>query len=140
MRLKLLPIVLGAGASLLAATPAFAAGTIFGRWITDDRSAIVRIDRCGGQLCGTVERVLNPRAPAYDVNNPDPVRRTRPLVGTMVLHGFSGSGSAWTGGQAYDPKAGRSYRSRLRLESDSQLRVTGCISFICRSMTWTRAS
>jgi uncharacterized protein (DUF2147 family) len=117
-----------------AATPA----PIFGHWVTDDRTAIIRIEPCGAQLCGTIERVLNPKAPPNDINNPDPVHRTQPLVGARVLSGFSGSGAHWQGGLAYDPKAGRSYRSQLTLESANRLRVTGCVLFICKSLTWSR--
>jgi uncharacterized protein (DUF2147 family) len=130
--------LLALAAILAAPAPAFAASSIFGRWITDDHSAVIRIGPCGAQLCGTVERVLNPKAPTHDVNNPESARRTRPLVGVPVLTGFAGSGANWDGGQAYDPKAGRSYRSRLTLESANRLRVTGCVLFLCRSLIWTR--
>jgi uncharacterized protein (DUF2147 family) len=120
--------------------PAAAAPSIFGNWVTDDHSAVVRIDRCGNALCGTVARVLNAKAPSTDVHNPDPAHRKRPLVGVAVLSGFHGAGADWSGGQAYDPKAGRSYRSRLKLEGNDRLQVTGCVFFLCRTLTWTRAS
>jgi uncharacterized protein (DUF2147 family) len=126
-------------AALAGTTPAHAVPSIFGHWITDDRSALIRIDRCGAHLCGTIERVLNPKAPTHDINNPDAGRRTRALVGVPVLTGFTGAGAKWDGGQAYDPKAGRSYRSRLVLDGENRLRVTGCVMFLCRSLTWTRA-
>jgi uncharacterized protein (DUF2147 family) len=119
--------------------PAQAGAAIFGRWITDDRSAVIRIEPCGRNLCGTIERVLNPKAPVDDIYSPDPAHRRHPLVGTQVLSGFSGAGADWDGGIAYDPKAGRSYRSRLKLINDGHLRVTGCVLFLCRSLIWTRA-
>jgi len=125
-------------AAILASTPAAATPSIFGRWLTDDRSAVIHVDRCGAQLCGTIERVLNPKAPARDINNPDPALRTRALVGTPVLTGFTGAGAKWQGGQAYDPKAGRSYRSYLTLDDENRLRVTGCVVFLCKSLIWTR--
>jgi uncharacterized protein (DUF2147 family) len=133
-----LKLVMTASALLAAASPAAAASSIFGRWVTDDHSAVVRIDRCGAQLCGTIERVLNPKAPTHDINNPDAARRTHPLVGVGVLTGFTGSGARWQGGRAYDPKAGRSYNSRLALEGDNRLQVTGCVFFLCKSLIWTR--
>ena len=45
----------------------------------------------------------------------------------------------WKDGSAYDPKAGRSYASRIALLATGRLRVTGCVLFICRSRLWTRA-
>ena len=67
---------------------------------------------------------------------PKPIARSqRPLVGLAVLSGFSASG---TGGRAYNPQNGRSYRATLRLNPNGTLRVTGCVMVICRSQIWTR--
>ena len=137
MRLSVIPVLL----ALATPIPAQASAPIVGNWVTHDRSAVVRLAMCGRQLCGTIERVLDPAAPAKDINNPDPARRRDPLVGSLILTGFtSGSDGEWSGGIAYDPKVGRSYRSKLKLESDNRLEVSGCILFICKSFTWTRAS
>ena len=124
----------------LTAPPAFAAPPIFGRWLTDDRSAVVRIGHCGAKLCGVIERVLDRRAPARDINNSDAALRHRALVGTPVLYGFTGSGRRWSDGRAYDPKGGRSYRSKLEVLANGKLKVTGCVLVVCRSKVWTRAN
>jgi uncharacterized protein (DUF2147 family) len=123
----------------MALPPAHAAEPIVGHWLTDDRAAIVRIERCGRKLCGWIERVLDPKAPKNDIKNPDPQRRTRPLVGARILSNFIGAGSVWKDGRGYDPKVGKSYRSQLRLLGSGKLKVTGCVSFLCRSRYWTRA-
>lgn len=121
------------------ALAAASTSTLAGDWLTDDRSAIVRIGPCGGALCGRVLRVLVRGAPANDVNNPDPAARRRPMVGIAVLSGFRPSGPrAATGGRAYDPKTGRSYRASLQLNANGTLKVTGCVLFVCRSRTWAR--
>ena len=131
-----------AAASLLLAplSGAAAASSIEGLWRTDDGKAVVRVAACGQRMCGTIARVLDtsPDVPSTDVNNPDPNRRNRPLVGLQILSGFTGGPSEWTGGQAYDPKSGSSYKSSLRLNADGSLRVTGCVLFVCRSKRWTR--
>ncbi|MGZ8337354.1 MAG: DUF2147 domain-containing protein [Allosphingosinicella sp.] len=119
-------------ALMLAIPPGMA-----GDWLTADRSAIVRIGSCGRSLCGRIVRVMARGAPPNDANNPARALRPRPLIGVAVLSGFPQSGVG--DGRAYDPKSGRSYRSRLRLNADGTLRVTGCVSVICRSQTWTRA-
>jgi uncharacterized protein (DUF2147 family) len=130
-------------ALLLAAPPSAdaAAPSVAGRWLTDDGKAIVEIAACGKQMCGRIARVLDtgPDVPANDVNNPDPRRRARPLVGLPILWGFDRGKTAWEGGRAYDPKTGSSYDARLRLNADGSLRVTGCVLVVCRSKTWTRA-
>lgn len=120
---------------------AAAATALEGLWRTDDGKAVVRIAACGQRMCGTIARVLDtsPNVPRTDVNNPDPRRRDRPLVGLQILSGFLGGPTEWKGGQAYDPKSGNSYKSSLRLNTDGSLRVTGCVLFVCQSRRWTRA-
>lgn len=127
-------------ALLMAVAPATAraAPPAFGTWMTDDRAAVVRIGPCSGKLCGAIEQVLDPAAPEHDINNPDRALRKRPLAGTVILYGFAPSGAAWTGGRAYDPKSGRTYRADLRVAADGRLKVTGCVLFVCRSRYWTR--
>lgn len=124
----------------LAASSASAgtAQSVYGRWLTDDRSGIVEIAPCGSATCGTLVRVLDPAAPDRDINNPDPARRGRSLVGTRVLAGLRQAGKAWKGGQAYDPKAGRSYKASIALGSAARLDVTGCLLFVCRTRHWQR--
>jgi uncharacterized protein (DUF2147 family) len=133
--------VLLAALALLAPLPGSAAApSIEGLWRTDDGKALVRIAPCGTRMCGRIARVLdrNPNVPIADVNNPDPARRDRPILGLQVLSGFRGGPTQWTDGQAYDPKSGSSYKSSLRLNADGSLRVTGCVLFVCRSKRWTR--
>jgi uncharacterized protein (DUF2147 family) len=114
--------------------------TVQGRWLTDDGKGIVSIVRCGAQICGHIAEVLDkrPTVPKTDVNNPDPHLRNRPILGLTTLSGFTGSGTAWRGGRAYDPKTGRSYRASLNLNPDGSLKLTGCLLFICQSRRWTR--
>jgi uncharacterized protein (DUF2147 family) len=135
-RVLALALLLAAPQSAGAAAPSVA-----GRWLTDDGKAIVEIAACGRQMCGRIARVLDtsPSVPANDVNNPDPQRRGRPLVGLPILWGFDRGEAAWEGGRAYDPKTGNRYDARLRLNADGSLRVTGCVLVVCRSKTWTRA-
>lgn len=127
-------------ASALIAGPALAdAGpSVYGKWVTDDESGVVEVVPCGDALCGILVCVLDPAAPAHDVNNPDPELRSRPLVGVRILTGLKRSGSRWQGGRAYDPKVGRSYRARIALGSPTRLDVTGCVLFLCQTRHWTR--
>ena len=115
-----------------------AASPMDGLWLTDDHKGVVRIGPCGPHVCGWIVRVLarGPNVPTRDVNNPDPNLRNRTILGMPVLTGFAADGS---GGRAYDPKSGRSYRTTLSLNGDGSLTVTGClVLFLCRSVNGTR--
>jgi uncharacterized protein (DUF2147 family) len=132
----LLPLLL-----LAAAAPAAAAPDISGNWITEERTGLVAIGRCGERLCGSIARVLvsRPGVPTTDVHNPDRALRNRPLQGLRILSGFKAGKDTWEDGRIYDPKSGKSYRSVLKLNPDGSLKVSGCIAVFCKSQRWTRA-
>lgn len=115
-------------------------GDVTGQWVTEDKSGLVEIDRCGDSICGKVVKALvkKPGYPQTDVHNPDPKLRSRPIIGLTFLSGFKGSGSAWTDGRIYDPESGKTYRSKVRLNADGSLKVSGCVLVICQSQRWTR--
>ncbi|MBW8783860.1 MAG: DUF2147 domain-containing protein [Novosphingobium sp.] len=127
------------GTACTAASPP--APALDGRWLTADRKGEVTISRCGGEvLCGWITRVLDSGqgVPSSDVRNPDARLRSRPILGLPVLTGFRPGTGEWTGGRAYDPKTGSSYRARLARNGDGSLRVTGCVLFVCLAQRWTR--
>lgn len=136
-------IALGLAAAIIAglpATAAMAAEPIEGRWRTADKDAIVTIAKCGASTCGRIAQFLVPPPDGpdqRDINNPDPAKRTRKLLGLPVLTGFAEEDSLWRG-RIYDPKSGRSYRSVIRRKGANTLEVKGCISFICQTQIWQR--
>ncbi len=134
MRLALaLPFILLAGAAD-AATP------IAGRWITAGGKAMVRIDRCGTEICGRIERVLKatPGGATTDVNNKDKGLRARPFVGLPILTGFTDQGKDWRG-RIYNPEDGKTYKSVVTRAADGTLKVKGCVAFLCQTQTWQPA-
>mgnify|MGYP003598342615 CR=1 FL=1 len=134
--LRILPLALLL--SLAAATPANAAASVSGLWLTTEKDSVIEIGPCGGGLCGRIARILkpNPNGPPRDINNPDPALRNRPIQGLPILTGFRDAGSNWEG-TAYDPRAGKSYRSYLTVMRDGTLEVKGCVAFFCRTNSWT---
>jgi uncharacterized protein (DUF2147 family) len=127
--------------ALLASSASGAVPDVTGNWVTEDKTALVAITRCGASVCGRVAKalVIKPGHPKTDVHNPDPALRSRPIIGMTILSGFSPSGGQWKNGRIYDPESGKSYRSVLRLEADGSLKVSGCIVFFCQAQRWTRA-
>lgn len=131
-----------AGALLAVAAPSLAATPdVTGNWVTEDGTALIAIGRCGGSVCGKIAKalVMKPGHAKTDVKNPDPALRSRPLIGLTILGGFKAEDGEWNSGRIYDPESGKTYRSRLRLNPDGSLKVSGCVLFICQSQRWTRA-
>lgn len=132
---------LAALALIAAALPVQAAAPVTGKWVTAEKDSIIEIGTCGATVCGKVLRVMrmmpDGRAP-IDRNNPDPALRGRPVEGIMILTGFTDGGGVWNG-KIYDPKSGKTYKSKLSRNADGTLKVQGCVAFFCQAFTWTAA-
>ena len=133
---------LGLAMVMVAAGAANAtAGDITGVWLAPTRSAHVEIQRCGDTFCGKIvyakPPASNPRM--LDVHNKDPDLRTRSMIGTVFMEGFTGGPEKWSGGRLYNPGDGNTYRGLLTLVDDDHLQLKGCAFwFLCKSQTWTR--
>ena len=126
----------------LATVPLAAAEPIAGRWVTAEKDAVVAIGKCGKAHCGTIEKFLIlPKGgkDQRDINNSDPAKRQRKLIGTAILTGLSPDEGLWRG-QVYDPKTGRTYTSEVRRKDPRTLEVKGCFGPICQTQVWKKAS
>lgn len=131
-----------AGAALVAmATPALANGPISGRWITQEKDAVISVTKCGASLCGRVVKFLKIPPDGVnqrDGNNPNPKLRTRKVMGMPILSGFKQDGKLWRG-KIYDPNSGKTYRSIVRRKSATVLEVKGCVGPFCQTQLWRKA-
>ena len=121
---------------------------IQGDWIVQDKSGRVRIAPCPGdasRLCGNIVSMPRPnganRQPLRDGKNPDAALRSRTILGLPLITGFKPNGAnKWSGGKIYNPQDGKTYNSKLELAANGTLKVSGCVSVICKTQVWTRAS
>lgn len=124
--------------ALLAAQTA-QTGSVLGQW-SEPTGSVIRIDRCGAQICLWIV-ALGPTAPAtVDIHNPNPGLRGRALCGLEIGSGFTlrDAGHA-SGGSLYDPKSGKTYHGMMSAEGGSlELRGYIGIPLFGRSETWTR--
>jgi uncharacterized protein (DUF2147 family) len=118
---------------------------IAGNWITGTGEAKVNIFKTGNQYYGSIVWLKNPLEngkPKVDRNNPEEKLRTRPLLGLLLLRGFTYEGdNVWVDGKIYDPKNGKDYSCKITLNGEGKLEVRGFIgiSLIGRTDTWTKA-
>jgi len=129
----------------LLSSAAFA-GSPTGTWLSQDGGTKVHIAECGGRLCGTVvwlERPNDPRTgrPKTDRHNPDPAKRSRPLIGLQVVHGLAPSGPDNWSGQIYNADDGRTYQANLKVQGANAAHVEGCVlAVLCKGQTWKRTN
>ncbi len=121
-----------------------AADAILGEWLTAEGKAKVQIYRCDTLYCGKIiwlkEPVKNGKE-VVDDKNPDPVLQNKPVIGLVIVRGFSFDGDdAWTGGKVYDPESGDTYSGKMTLQDPHTLRLRGyiLIPLLGRTEVWTR--
>jgi len=118
--------------------PALAADAT-GIWLSQSGETRIHIAPCGGALCGTV---VWQKTPGKDVNNPDPAKQSRPVVGIQMISGMKPSASGEYAGQLYNFQDGKTYSGKLTVAGPNALNLSGCVlgGIVCRSQTWTRVN
>ena len=117
-----------------------------GTWSRPSGTSRLRIARCGQAYCGTIAWLREPNGPdgkpMTDAQNPDPSRRSRPLLGTTVIIGMAPTGKdgLWKG-QVYKADEGKTYTGYMTMEGARQLKLEGCVlgGMVCKAETLTRA-
>jgi uncharacterized protein (DUF2147 family) len=126
---------------------------ILGLWNNEEKDAIIEIFKYNDKYYGKVYSLTEPNYPAVskegipgslrlDHNNPNPEKRSGPIIGLLIMNDFVFAGDgAWTGGTVYDPKNGKTYRGKMTLVSLNTLVLRGFVGIplFGRNATWTRA-
>lgn len=136
-----------AAAVLLAAGAGMAsAADIAGTWLTENGASKIKLEPCGGTLCGKLvwlREANDPKTggPVTDKQNPDPALRARPLVGIVLITGIVPAEDAgeWSA-HAYNAEDGKTYDVTLKLQDNGKLELEGCGlgGIVCQGETWTR--
>jgi uncharacterized protein (DUF2147 family) len=133
--------------ALLGAPPAKAQAGLdpTGIWLTQAGDAKVRVNKCGGGICGVVIWLKDPINPAtgrphVDDKNPNPSLARRPMIGLPLFSAMPPSGPNKWSGQIYNADDGNSYASNISVPGPDTLNVEGCVGVLCGSETWTRSA
>jgi uncharacterized protein (DUF2147 family) len=117
---------------------------VHGLWLTKNRDARVRVADCGALLCGTIVWLAQPidrdtGKPMTDRMNPDPVRRSRPMIGVRIFGMQKSGGNRWTG-TIYNAEDGKTYSGSVQLIDLNRLKIEGCLGPFCDHEIWLRSN
>ncbi|HEY1447548.1 MAG TPA: DUF2147 domain-containing protein [Caulobacteraceae bacterium] len=115
---------------------------VVGLWKTPRDGGLIRIETCGGAICGKIaESSPAGAAPVQtDFRNVDPALRDRPIDGLLIMKLKPIGPGHWGDGSIYNPDDGKTYKASMNVTGDGRLRLRGCIvAPLCRTQTWTRA-
>ena len=146
-RSYLIPLAAALAIAVGSLAPASAAGTLDGRWLTQDKRGIVVIAPCGATECGKIVWVKDPIDPASgkprrDKHNPDMGLQHRPIMGLATLTKIVPNAQGTWDALSYDPRSGEDHDITIRLgSSGTKIELKGCVlgGMICRSEIWSKA-
>lgn len=109
------------------------ANSLLGVWQTEAGEAggylHVEFNSCGEYLCGLI-------IGAYDKNNSQDKKYEH--IGKKIVWDMQKEeADTWNDGEIWDPEKDKTYSSKMKLV-EGDLKVSGCIAFICRSQIWRK--
>ena len=107
-----------------APAPAQMTNSPLGVWLTEEKEGKVRIEQCGGNLCG------------YAVD-----KKSNQNGEQILINMKPGKDAKWSG-RILDPNSGSTYDSTIALKGSDTLRVQGCAfgGMFCGGQTWSRVN
>ncbi len=116
-----------------------------GTWLNETKDVKVEIYRSGDKYAGKITWMKNVyeadgKTVKKDIHNEDASLRNRTLINLNILTSFSFDDGEWTGGSLYDPRSGKTYKSKMKLR-DGNLEIRGYIGspMFGKTTTWTKA-
>jgi uncharacterized protein (DUF2147 family) len=131
-------ISLAIPACLLAlAAQAQTAEDAFGVWRHPENGSHVEMYKCGGGLCARIAKVVDGQK--TDDKNPDAAKRSRPVVGLVIMSGAKKTGEGTWAGSLYNRMDGKTYSGSISVKSKNAIDLSGCsMGIFCKTVTWTR--
>lgn len=132
-------ILTAAGAAgLMLGGAAFAqtADDAFGVWVNTRNKAESEFYKCGDDLCGKLVKV--PDGQKADNMNPDPAKRSQPIVGLVYMENFKKTGANKWSGKAYNRMDGQSHPTTLTVKNKNAIELTPCAPAGCVTFKLTR--
>lgn len=131
--------------SVALAQDKFKATDLIGDWEVSEKTAVIRFFADGNKFFGMTAWMGKPKDEhgklRTDIKNPDPAKRSKPLLGALLCKNFSYEGDGvWSGGTIYDSRSGRTYNAKITMKDHNTIVLRGYIgiSLIGGSTTWTR--
>jgi uncharacterized protein (DUF2147 family) len=127
----------GIALALAAAAYAQAASDAFGVWENPENKSHTEFYKCGAGVCGRIVRAVDGQK--TDDKNPDPAKRSRPVVGLVILQGARQTGPASWSGSLYNRADGKTYSGTLTVKSKTAVELSGCVAAVfCKTVTFRR--
>ena len=126
--------ILKIAATLSLLSGAAVADPVLGVWKTtpDDNGNFghIKVAECEGEICGTLIKSFDSPGASYESEH----------IGKQIIWAMKNKGDGkYSGGKIWSPDRDKVYNSKMVLEGNDQLKISGCVLILCRDGgTWTR--
>ena len=126
--------ILKIAATLSLLSGAAVADPVLGVWKTtpDDNGNFghIKVAECEGEICGTLIKSFDSNGASYKSEN----------IGKQIIWAMKNKGDGkYGGGKIWSPDRDKVYNSKMVLEGNDQLKISGCVLILRRDGgTWTR--
>jgi uncharacterized protein (DUF2147 family) len=131
--------------SNVSAQKSFKANDLVGDWLVSEKTAVITFFADGDKFYGMTSWMKRPKDEngklRTDIHNPDPSKRSQPLLGALLCKNFVYDGKGvWVGGTIYDSRSGKTYNCKITMKDINTINMRGYIgiSLIGGSMIMTR--
>ena len=114
------------------------ADDILGTWLTEDKTAYIKIFEKDNEYFGKVTWLEEP----YDEDgNPTTDPDGKPVLHMVIIKNFVFEDDEWVDGTVYDAKSGKTYYGSMELDGINELDLRGSLDsfgLMGRTETWMR--
>lgn len=137
MRTTLVAAAFATAMMLGTAVYAQTAEDAFGIWLNPENKSHTEFYKCGEGVCAKIVKVADGQK--TDDKNPDAAKKSRPIVGLVIMQGAKKTGPSKWSGTLYNRADGKSYAGTLTVKSKNEVDLSGCVAAVfCKSTTFTR--
>jgi uncharacterized protein (DUF2147 family) len=126
---------------ILSQLSLFAQKEIIGKWLSQDKEAMIEIYENQGKYFGKfvwLKKATDAKGqPITDSENPNAALRKQPLIGMIMLSNMYFADKKWKGGTIYNPDSGKSYKCEMWQKTPQTLNVRGYLGLFYGTETWT---
>ncbi len=135
--MKSAPLLAAAGLILATAAYAQTAEDAFGVWVNPENKSHTEFYKCGDGLCAKIVKISDGQK--TDDQNPDASKKSRPIVGLVIMQGAKKTGANKWAGTLYNRADGKSYSGTLTVKSKDSVELAGCVAAVfCKTTAFSR--
>lgn len=122
------------------------ADAVKGLWLNENKEAKIEIYKAGDKYAGKIVWTkdmyeADGKTQKKDSKNANESLRNRTIQNMVILTGFTYDDGEWTDGEIYDPKNGKTYKSKMKLKGNT-LEIRGYVGspVFGKTTSWSRVS